>query len=116
MEIVDFIPTCGSMSYTRRGTYHKLKRSKEVSDCNTSKNVTMFGPKKLKMVEMMMPKVQPKIIRLSTSLCKRIRDAYVHGMLCMAMHVAHLNNGETCFLKKIHDGDDDDDVLYLKAS
>ncbi|KAI5441589.1 hypothetical protein KIW84_010890 [Lathyrus oleraceus] len=114
MEIVSFIPKCGSIRYTRRGAYHELKSNKEVSSNFTNKNVGTLGSKKLKIAEMM-SEVQPKIFRLSTNLWKKLRDGYVHGMLCMAAHVAHLNNGEICFFKKIH-YDDGDDVLYLKAS
>lgn len=117
MEMVEFIPMCGSIRYTKRKIYHKLKSNKEVSDCNINENVAMLGSKNLNFFEMM-EKVQPKILRLSTNLWKRLRDGYIHGMQCMAVHVAHLNNGEICFLKKIHhDGDEGDvEVLYLKAS
>jgi len=108
---------CGRIRYTKRKIYHKLKSNKEVSDCNINENVAMLGSKNLNFLEMM-EKVQPKILRLSTNLWKRLRDGYIHGMQCMAVHVAHLNNGEICFLKKIdHDGDEGDvEVLYLKAS
>ncbi|TKY44756.1 hypothetical protein E2542_SST31034 [Spatholobus suberectus] len=95
MEIVHFVPVCGSMKkkYRRKGTYHKLKSGTEVSDCSTDE------------------KVQRKI-RLSINLWKRLRDAYVQRMLSLAEHVAHFNNGEICFLKKIHD----DEVHLLIAS
>jgi hypothetical protein len=116
MEIVDFIPICGSIRYKKRKIYHKLKRGKEVSNC-TNENVVILGSKSLKIIEMM-ANVQPKIMRLSINFWKRLRDGYVNGMLYMAEHVAHLNlnNSEICFFKKIHHDGDDVDVLYLKAS
>ncbi|CAI8594928.1 unnamed protein product [Vicia faba] len=113
MEIVGFIPKCGNMRYTRRSAYHKLKSNNEVSNC-TNNNVSMLGSRKLKITEKM-SEVQPKIFRLSTNLWKKLRDGYVHGMLCMAAHVAHFNNGEIYFFKKVH-YNDADDVLYLKSS
>ncbi|CAJ2637098.1 unnamed protein product [Trifolium pratense] len=115
MEMVDFIPICGNIRYKKRKIYHKLiKRGKEVSNC-TKENVAMLGSKNFKIIEMM-AKVQPKIMRLSTNIWKGLRDGYVHGMLYMAEHVAHLNNGEICYFKKIHHDGDDVDVLYRKAS
>nr|KYP65544.1 hypothetical protein KK1_011785 [Cajanus cajan] len=98
MEMVDFVPTCGSMKkHRRKGTYHKLKSvTDQVSDYSTCSD----------------QKIQPKI-RLSINLWKRLRDAYVQRMLTLAEHVAHLNNGEICFLKKIHHHDD---VQLLIAS
>ncbi|KAK7314604.1 hypothetical protein VNO77_33131 [Canavalia gladiata] len=108
MEIVDFIPVCGGMKKCRRReSYHKLKRRIEVSDYNYE-NVGISSSK-AHMVEVI-PKVQPKI-RLSRNLWKRLRNAYVQGMLCLAEHVAHFNNGEICFLKKIHDDDDELQLL-----
>ncbi|KAG5007559.1 hypothetical protein JHK85_026101 [Glycine max] len=117
MEIADFVPVCGSMKRYRRkrSTYHKLKRGKEVSDCSSVENGCMLRPK-VKMVEEEIPKAhhQPPTnkIRLSINLWKRLRNAYVQRMLGLAEHVAHLNNGEICFLKKIHD----DEVQLLLAS
>lgn len=110
MEIVGFVPVCGSMKkYRRNGTYHRLKSITEVSDCSQCSNVGMLSSD-VKMVEVV-PKVQPKI-RLSINLLKRFRDAYVEGMLCFAINIAHMNNGDICFVKKIHD----DDVQYLTPS
>ena len=78
-------------------------------------NGCMLRPK-VKMVEEEIPKAhhQPPTnkIRLSINLWKRLRNAYVQRMLGLAEHVAHLNNGEICFLKKIHD----DEVQLLLAS
>ncbi|KAK7271214.1 hypothetical protein RJT34_26927 [Clitoria ternatea] len=111
--IVDFVPVCGSMKkYKRRATYHKLKSGTEVSD---AENVGILISSNVKMLDVIIPKVQPKIRLLSLSLLKRVRDAYVQGMLSLAEHVAHLNNGELCFLKTIHHHDDDD-VRLLIAS
>ncbi|RDX64016.1 hypothetical protein CR513_57478, partial [Mucuna pruriens] len=66
MEIVDFVPVCGSSmkKHRRKGTYHKLESGTD------------------------------------------------QRMLSLAEHVAHLNNAEICFRKKIHD----DDVHLLVAS
>lgn len=103
MEIVDFVPVCGSLKkHGRKGTYHILKNDTEVSDCHH--NVATLSPS-VKVVEVI-PKIQPK----STNLLKRFRDAYVEGMLTFALHVAHMNNGDICHQKNIHD---DDDVLVL---
>ncbi|KAK7364105.1 hypothetical protein VNO80_12503 [Phaseolus coccineus] len=104
MEIADFVPVCGRMKKHRReGAYHKLNSSStEVSD--SVENVGTLRPK-VKMVEGI-PKVhQPKISRLSMNIWKRLRNAYVKRMLSLADHVAHLNNGEIFFFKKIHDDD-----------
>jgi len=110
MEIVDFVPVCGRMKkHRRKGAYHKLNSITEVSD-SVEENVGMLRPKE-KMDEVI-PKVhQPKISRFSMNLWKRLRNAYVKHMLSLAQHVAHFNNGEICFLNKIHD----DDVQLLLA-
>ena len=71
----------------------------------------MLRPK-VKMVEEEIQKAHQPKIRLSINLWKRLRNAYVQRMLGLAEHVAHLNNGEICFLKKIHD----DEVQLLLAS
>ncbi|CAJ1952015.1 unnamed protein product [Sphenostylis stenocarpa] len=110
MEIVDFVPVCGRMKkHRRKGAYHKLNSSTEESD--GVENVGMLRPK-VKMVEGTPRVHQPKISRLSINIWKRLRNAYVERMLSLAEHVAHLNNGEICFLNKIHD----DEVQLLIAS
>lgn len=110
MEIVDFVPVCGrTKKYRRKGAYHKLDSSTEVSD-SVEMNVGMLRPK-VKMVEVIPKLHQPKISSLSINIWKRLRDAYVKHMLSLAEHVAHLNNGEVCFLKKIRE----DDVQLLLA-
>ncbi|KAL2321155.1 hypothetical protein Fmac_030124 [Flemingia macrophylla] len=98
MEMVAFVPVCGNMKkHRRKGAYHKLKGvTDQVSEYSTTSD----------------EKVLPKI-RLSINLWKRLRDAYVQRMHSLAEHVAHMNNGEICFLRKIHD---DDDVQLLIAS
>ncbi|KAK7291399.1 hypothetical protein RIF29_06509 [Crotalaria pallida] len=102
--------------HRKNEAYHRLTSIKEVSDCShSSNNVTMLISPNVKMVEVMPNKIQPKI-KLPTNLLKRFRDAYVEGMLCFAENVAHMNNGNICFEKKIHDHDDDDEVRYLTAS
>ncbi|KAG5022142.1 hypothetical protein JHK85_018484 [Glycine max] len=112
MEIADFVPVCGSMKKYRRkiSTYHKLKSGTEVSDDCSVENGCMLRPK-VKMVEEEIQKAHQPKIRLSINLWKRLRNAYVQRMLGLAEHVAHLNNGEICFLKKIHD----DEVQLLSS-
>ncbi|KAE9588234.1 hypothetical protein Lal_00002980 [Lupinus albus] len=96
MENVGFVPVCKSMQKSRRNTrYHRLKSIKEVSECSQSSNV--FS-QKMKMVEDI-PKAQRKI-RLSTNVLKRLRDAYVEGMLSFAENVAHMNSSRNIWFQK----------------
>lgn len=96
--------------YRTRSTYHKLKSQKEVSDC--SENVAIMSNPNVKVVQVKVkPKVGLKMRLLSINLMKRFRDAYVQGMLGLAAHVVHLNNGEICFLKKIHQ----DDLMAIRT-
>nr|POF27300.1 hypothetical protein CFP56_25559 [Quercus suber] len=85
----DIIPFCGIMGRRRsRRRYHRLK-----SEENIQLSISEV-PKYAK------TRVAPKAT-FSIKFLKRFRDDYVEMMLCLAGHIAQLNNGNVYLYKKI---------------
>ena len=85
----DIIPFCGIMGRLRsRKRYHRLK-----SEENIQISIS-------EVPEYAKTRVAPKAT-LSIKIFKRFRDDYVEMMLCLAGHIAQLNNGNVYLYKKI---------------
>ncbi|QHO13376.1 hypothetical protein HN51_070780 [Arachis hypogaea] len=121
MEIVDCVPVCGNLRKhtSRRGTYHILKNHTSHDDyCNhhhiTTSSSNSSSSSSNKMVQVIPPpqKVQQPKSTNNNNILKRVRDAYIEGMLSFALHVAQTNNvGDNCFLNlknNTHHDDHDD--------